>query len=359
VSITDEIALSADSLMIPVADLPGRVRDQIGDEGAFVVTRTRSRSPSVLVDRLTASLLEEFRRPSTIVAAVLRLSRQLELEPEEVLEQSFPIIRRFLAGGYLTGAAGDGEAVQRIALPLGRRIAGGTVVRCVRVLEDTELYQVLLDGGGFAALKLLKPEQSQLGAGALAREARILRRIDGRVAPRVLTEGLEGEHHWLCMEWCEGSQLSAVAAASRRLDKHGSGLLELCRAVVRAYVELHDMGLVHGDVHPGNVLASASGRVTLIDFGLARAVHEPGDPLPRGGVLGFFDPWHARALLARTRPPPPSYESDLYSLGAVVYQLLTGAPYLDLSIEKDEALRQIAEDPPLPFAHRDRPPRLA
>jgi serine/threonine protein kinase len=352
--ITDSFALAGDVLVIRVSDLPPAVREEIGERGAFVVTRARGRTPSVLVDEASAELLGEFREPSTIVDAVLRVSRRLERDPEAVLSESYPTLRRFMAGSYLVGSDSDGRAQHRIAFSVGQRIAGGAVVRCVRVLEDTELYQLALDAGGLAALKVLRPERSDAGRDALGREAEMLSHIDGRVSPRLLGQGEADGNQWLCMDWWEGVSVSSAAAVLRRAGRSDGTLVDLCRRLADAYGTLHGLGIVHGDVHPGNVLVSPSGEVRLVDFGLARTVGADGPP--RGGVQAFLDPQHAAALLSGSPPPPASFASDQYALGAILYHLVTGSGYLDHSLEREEALRQIAEDSPLPFTLRDRPP---
>jgi serine/threonine-protein kinase len=159
------------------------------------------------------------------------------------------------------------------------------------------------------------------------------------------------------MDWCEGVGVSSAAAVLRRAGGSNGALLDLCRRVTDAYGTLHGLGIVHGDVHPGNLLASPSGEVRLVDFGLARTVGAGGADHPRrGGVQAFFDPQYAAALRSGSRPPPASFASDQYALGAVLYHLVTGSGYLDHSLEREEALRQIVEDGPFPFTLRGRPP---
>ena len=356
-SATEALALASDVLVVAVADLPQTIRDELADDTAFAVTRARGRSPSILVDEATARLLEEFQQPSTIVDAVIRLSRRLGEDAEAVLSRSYPTLRQFLVGGHLV-VAGSGEAApHRLAFATGEHVGRNTVVRCVRVLEDTEVYQLVRDDGGLAALKVLRSERGDDRARAgLRREADVLSLIDGRVSPRLLGEGETKGHPWLRMEWCEGIPV-ATAAAGLRHRGEMEALLDLCCRLVDAYASLHEIGVVHGDVHPGNVLAAPSGAIRLLDFGLARVVASgrPGDEPPRGGVHAFFDPEYAAAVQAGRLAPPATVGSDVFALGAVLYQLVTGSHYLDLSIDRAEALRQIVEDPPLPFARRGRP----
>src|SRR5262245_41476429 len=103
-TITDPLVLSPDVLVFRVADLPAAVREEIGDTGAFALTRARARATSSLVDEAVAELLQEFRSPSTIVEAVIRYCRRRGLDPERTLTESYPTLRRCLMEGYLVAA---------------------------------------------------------------------------------------------------------------------------------------------------------------------------------------------------------------------------------------------------------------
>jgi serine/threonine protein kinase len=354
----DKLLLSSGTLIIPAADLPQSVRDQLGDgeRDRFALTERHGRSSSTLVDAALAEVLNEFRRPSTIVEAIVRYSHRLALEPEDALTTYYPALRLCKAQGYLVLA--DSERARPIepVFDVGRRVASGTVLRCLRLLEDTELHQVALMGGGTAALKVLRPGRSSFGEGVLDREAAILRHLDGHVAPALLEVGDTDGCKWLMMDWCDGVSTTTAAAAKRRATGRDGELLGLCCRVAEAYAEMHELGVVHGDIHPGNIIVASDGTVRVVDFGLARIVHLSGDPPPRGGVTAYYDPEHAAASLARRPPGPATFESDQFSLGALIYELMTGLTYADFSLHRHEMLRQIIEDPPLPFIRRGRRP---
>jgi serine/threonine-protein kinase len=355
----DALVLSQGTVIVAVSELPASAREglDLDAHGAFAVTRQHDRSSSTLVDERLAALLAEFRSPSTVVEAIIRYSRRAGIDAEGALDDAYPALRRCIRHGYLVPEGSELSKPIEPAFVLGQRIAGGTVARSVRVLDDAELHQLALDAGGMAALKVLRRGRPTFGVNAMRREARLLRHLDGRVAPRLLAEG-ESEHFgWLTMQWCDGHN-AAVEAAALRASGRRTELLELCVAVAEAYAELHQLGVVHGDVHPGNVIVAPDGDVRLIDFGLARWTGaEHGDDLPpRGGVHAFYDPQHAAAVRAGRRAGPASYGSDQYSLAAMLYELICGSPYIELSIEISELLRQVVEEPPLPFTRRGHEP---
>ena len=357
-SLTDTLVLSPEVLIIAVGDLPPAVREEIGDRGSFVLTQARARASSTLVDQATAALLQEFRSPATVEEAVIRYSRRMGLDPERTLDESYHALRGCFGQGVLVVAGSEQARRQVTRLSLGRRIAGGAVVRCIQLLEDTEIYQLALDDGGLGALKLLRPTRSAFAAGALGREVSMLARLDGQIAPRLLEVGEVDGDQWFAMEWCDGLPVNAVAAGLRRVPGRGGELLDLCRRVATTYGDLHELGVVHGDVHPGNVLVSPAGAVRLVDFGLGQVTDgsAPREPVPRGGVQAYLEPEYARAVLDGRPSPPGSAVGEQFSVAALLYELVTGSKHLDLSIENAGSLRQIAEDPPFPFTRRGLPP---
>jgi hypothetical protein len=362
-AITDRKVLPADALLVPVEQLPAGVRGRLAPEpGGWVLTRPSLRASSRVLDDGSAALLAEFRRPSGIAEAVLRYAGARALDPEATLTAAYPLLSDLLEAGFLVPEE-VGEAEEPSHAP-GAEVAGFRVVRCLRLLEDTELYQVRREGVT-AALKLERFPSGRRprGGGAFANEAALLRSLKGRVAPRLLARGTLAGRRFLVTEWFPGVDVATAARALRRGEDRRA-LLDLCRATVAAYVRLHALGVFHGDVHPGNALVGADGEVRLVDFGFG-TWERPGAPadtvhqrarMGRGGIAFYYEPELASALQSGGPPPPVSAAGEQYAVAALLDQMLAGAPYRDFSLERPEMLRQIREDPPLPFAERGAPP---
>jgi serine/threonine-protein kinase len=124
--------------------------------------------------------------------------------------------------------------------------------------------------------------------------------------------------------------------------------LALVDAILAAYAHLHRQGVLHGDVHPNNVLVGLDGSVRLIDFGLAARQGEWS--VPRGGVDFFMEPESALAQQAGSGASPLTAAGEQYSIAAMSYRFLTGAYTHAFSLEPDEMQRQLLTEPPLPFA---------
>ncbi|HSG41133.1 MAG TPA: lanthionine synthetase LanC family protein [Thermoanaerobaculia bacterium] len=345
-AVTDPLLLLPDALLVPVADLSEEVRGRFEhQDGDFALTHPRLRAPSRILDAPSAELLEQFRTPRTIVEAVIRYSQEREADPEATLEAAYPLLERLLAIGFLVpeGAAGA-EGILPLLRP-GEMLGAFEVRECVQELEDTDLYQAR-GPEGIVALKVARSAEGP----SLDWEAAVLRHLDGAPAPRLLATGESEGRRYLALEWCSGVDAGSAAGEARRRGREGRRvLLALCREICAAYARLHERGVVHGDLHPRNVLVGRSGSVRLVDFGSARW-DRPREG--RAGVAFFFEPEYAAAVLAGRRPPEASVSGEQYALAALLYLLSTGAHYRDFRLEKEAMLRQIAEDPPLSFADR-------
>ncbi len=154
----------------------------------------------------------------------------------------------------------------------------------------------------------------------------------------VLDAGVHGAWAWLAMEAVPGTDLQRYTHPRRLLPT--VLVVSLLARVASALDHAHRQGVVHRDVKPANVLLDwASDSVKLADFGLARA--HSGAHTGTGIVPGT-PAYMAPELLAGS---PPSPSSDLYALGVLMHELLSGRRPFE-SDRMGELLRQVAQDPP-------------
>ncbi|MFP2928277.1 lanthionine synthetase LanC family protein [Pyxidicoccus sp. 3LG] len=341
-NVSSTLVLPPDVVIVPVERLAPEVRARAScQDGDSAITRPRSRAPSRILDRDSARLVAEFREPTTLLAAVLRYCLAERLEPMPTLEAAWPMLQGLIRARLLVPE--DSEEARDIqpSLRPGDSLHGFQVVRCVQVLEDMEVFEARAPEGEPVALKMARGEAPGPRA-LLAHEARVLGELAGQVAPRLIDSG----RAFLAMEWCPGTRVAPSSGGRDEALARGIAVLE-------TFAALHARGVVHGDVHPGNVLLAPDGSVRLVDFGLARLLGEPADSAPpRGGVAFFQEPELARASLAGRRPPPASVAGEQYSLAAMVWWLVTGHYAFDFSLERRELLQQLAEATPVPFSAR-------
>ena len=152
----------------------------------------------------------------------------------------------------------------------------------------------------------------------LAREALAARGVSNPHLIAILEARVSREPRYLVMPWLEGSTVQARLAAGLALDLPSA--LWIVRQAAEALAALDDAGWTHGDVKPGNLFAASTGHVTLLDLGFARHRDERGSPAdrPLTGTGYYLAPEQC------TPTREPDIRSDIYSLGVVLYEMLTG-----------------------------------
>ena len=157
----------------------------------------------------------------------------------------------------------------------------------------------------------------------------------------VYDTGGEDGKHYIVMEFVEGETLANVLRREGRLDPDRAAAIAV--EVATALHAAHDRGLVHRDVKPGNVMIDRDGRVKVVDFGIARAAAD--DTLTQTGlVLGtasYLSPEQAQGV-------PVDARSDVYSLGCVLFEMLTGRPPFEGDTPVSIAYKHVNEAPPHP-----------
>lgn len=178
--------------------------------------------------------------------------------------------------------------------------------------------------GRAVAIKILKPDfarDADLEARFL-REARAAGALSHQNIATIFDAGEASGTAYIAMELVEGQPLDALLAAQGRLPYER--VLAIARQLADALAYAHRAGIVHRDVKPSNILVSADGRqAKLVDFGVARVAEADAGQLGRthaGQLVGtprYMSPEQALGL-------PVDHRADLFSLGVVLYEMITG-----------------------------------
>ena len=177
--------------------------------------------------------------------------------------------------------------------------------------------------GRTVALKIIRPEIADSGdyRERFLREARFAAAVDHPHVVSVFDAGEQDGRLYLAMQWVDGLDLATLIDREQRLAPERAVLIGV--QLAQALQAVHDAGLVHRDVKPSNVLVRDIGghdHAYLTDFGIAKAPAAP-DSLTRTGSMigtpGYLSP-------EQIRGQQPGPRSDLYALGCVMFEALTG-----------------------------------
>jgi tRNA A-37 threonylcarbamoyl transferase component Bud32 len=173
------------------------------------------------------------------------------------------------------------------------------------------------------AVKILPPDWGKEPAFAerFAREARTLARLTHPHIVAVHDFGESDGLFYLVMEYIDGANLRHILQEGRLEPGEALAIIaQICDALQYA----HEEGVVHRDIKPENILLDSKGRVKIADFGLAKLLNRPRAAFTLTGsqqVMGTLD---YMAPEQRTRSQEVDHRADIYSLGVVLYEMLTG-----------------------------------
>jgi serine/threonine protein kinase/tetratricopeptide (TPR) repeat protein len=240
---------------------------------------------------------------------------------------------RLLDGGVPTALAAQMFGPYRLTRLLGE---GGMGLVCLGTRDDL---------GSVAAIKILRdawisPARRERFAG----EQRILAHLNHPAIARLYdADTLASGTPWIAMEYVEGVPLTQYCRA------RGTSAVDRLRAfrdVCEAVEHAHRHMVVHRDLKPSNILVTPDNRVKLLDFGISRqldAIDRPADPTLT--AVRLLTP--AYAAPEQIRGEATTVQTDVYSLGIILYELLAGRTPFDLShVPPAEAERRLLEDEP-------------
>jgi beta-lactam-binding protein with PASTA domain len=226
-----------------------------------------------------------------------------------------------------------------------------------RILSDRYEIESVVGQGGMAkvfrgtdrvlgrtvAVKVLSPQfaEDHGFVERFRREAQAAAGLNHQNIVSVFDTGSHRDVHYIVMELVQGKSLRDVIRSDGPLLPDRAA--EIGRSVARALGAAHQAGLVHRDVKPGNIMITSEGEVKVMDFGIARTTS--GDTLTQtAAVLGtasYLSPEQAQG-------EPVDGRSDLYSLGCVLYEMVTSRPPFTGDSAVSIAYKHVKDDPTPP-----------
>ncbi len=233
----------------------------------------------------------------------------------------------------VAGGLGKGVRLSSSGLEFVEELGRGAYATVYRALRGDEEY----------AVKVLNSSKSFMsdeeGLRRLRREAGLLARSEHPGLTEIYEVGRVDGRPYLVMDYVSGMTLR------RHLDRQGpmavEAVLELAAILAGALSVVHRRGIVHCDIKPDNIIFDARARARLVDFGLATT----SGTYPRGdffaGTLRYAAPEQSGSIHC-----PIDERADLYSLGIVLYECLTGAPPFDSEMPEELARAHVVEEVP-------------
>lgn len=190
------------------------------------------------------------------------------------------------------------------------------------------------------AIKILKEEysQDQMFVQSFKTEALAAARLSHPNIVNIFDVGQDNDIHYIVMEYIEGQTLQEIITTEAPLEPERA--TEIALMICEGLHHAHENGIIHRDIKPHNILVTKRGIVKVADFGIAQAISKKTLTFARDlvGTVHYISPEQAKG-----EPVTPA--TDIYSLGCVLYEMLTGKPPFDAESTITVALKHIHDEP--------------
>jgi len=185
------------------------------------------------------------------------------------------------------------------------------------------------------------------------REAQAAARLNHPGIVSVYDSGTDGETPYIVMQFIEGRTLADYLASGKTIPPMKAA--QVAKEIAEALAAAHAEGVIHRDIKPANVMVTRDGKVLVMDFGIARLISGPETAPQTSAVLGtasYLSPEQAQGQSVDAR-------SDIYALGVVLYEMLTGRPPFTGDSPMAIAYKQVNATPEAPSSvNPEVPPEL-
>lgn len=337
--------LASGTIATTIDALPERMRvDALGPPDSGVVLAPGKRSFPCTFDGRWVSLVKTLERATKLSSAVRAYAVRYSEHPSLVLEAIWPTIERLSKAGFLLEEgklrAENDRHDWNATLSAGQSVEHWRVERQLYTSDDVEVYVVSDKEGAKCALKIARKADGPKADPGMNSEIAILRSVPPDVTPAIVQTGTFDRRPYLVALFVENQPLLEVAAHLRTVGQW-SDLRRLILRICAAYAKLSAEGIVHGDVHPRNVIVGTDGQPFLIDFGSSILLSSEG-PLSR---IPCQSPFLSPEVAAQTLVGVPSItvtsHQEQYSVAALLWYVAAGEHHIAFSTDPDTQLRQI------------------
>jgi serine/threonine-protein kinase len=276
-----------------------------------------------LINSTTRLFIEKFRSPKNFDEVTNEIACEINAPIDEVKKLIKPFFRYIKYRQFIVPENSPDTKVRRKPLLTKNKIIDHyKILNKIDKNQDVEIYRAIdLKSENEVVIKLLR-ETKKKAVDELLREYNFLISINRTgVTPKAYEFITRKAYVYFTQEHIDGLELPEHTKQEKSfgLEK----VLEIISAIISAFKKIHAQGIVHGDIHPSNIIVTKDNTIKIIDFGLAvNHKLEKNEKVNSGGVYFFMPPERINTTTYKKFSLKADFFSDVYQLGIIMYDLL-------------------------------------
>lgn len=305
-----------------------------GDGDNMLAITDKSSNTSFYINDTIQAFIQKFETPTTFKIVSEEISKELNIDTHRVKKIITPF---FNYCKYRQFILPEKTATINTQIPLFKANSVIDKYKIESVIDatgDIDIYKAIdLDSEMLVIIKLLRKNSAE-NIAALKREYNFLVCLnDTNATPRPLAFNEQENYAWFVQEFIGGAGLPEFITYNKNISL--KQITSVAKEIVNAFAKIHSKGIVHGDIHPGNIIVTSSG-IKVLDFGLALNYElEKNDDLNFGGAYFFMPPERIKKTTYKKFTAAPDFFSDVFQLGIVLFKLFYDAyPFSGITWEE-------------------------
>jgi serine/threonine-protein kinase len=291
--------------------------------GNNLVLKDKGSKREFIINHTTKLFIEKFSEPKCFDEISDEIANEVNAPGIEIKKLIKPFFRYMKYRQFIVPEnASEVKAKRRQLFNANKIVDNYKIIKNIDANDDVELYHATdLKSESDAVIKLLRQATKQ-EVKELLREFRFLTHISKTgVTPKAYKFITGKEYVCFAQEYIDGKRLMEHVRTKKRSSFND--IAEIILGIITGFKKIHARGVVHGDIHPSNIIVTRNGKIKIIDFGFAVNYEvEKNEIVNFGGVYFYMPPERINTTTYKKFSRRPDFYSDVYQLGMILYDLL-------------------------------------
>lgn len=288
-----------------------------------VILSDKSTHREFIINPTTKIFIQKFSTPKTFSEITSEIANEVNAATEVVKKLIEPFFNHVKYRKFIVPENSGEEKIKRRQLFNANKIFDDfRIVKNIDVTHDIDIYLAIdLTSGKEVVIKLLKQIKKK-EVDQLNKEFNVLTFLNTTgVTPRAYKFITNQHYAYFVQDYIDGLRLPVYMDVNKGFTLND--ILSLSREMITGFKRIHAKGIIHGDIHPSNIIVTKDNKTKIIDFGLAIDLQAEKDEVVNfGGVYYFMPPERINTTTYKKFKKKPDFFSDVYQLGILLYILL-------------------------------------